>query len=572
MTSPDRQLPVGSLAPDVINGLQEIIASPIGAEAEEVLAALAQFGDALVARFFKGYTSVTDIFSHAFDELGAELGGIPGMSGVTAWVSSIEDLVGTAMKMIEEVFKGVTGIVDGLSFAVTGKGVEGNIAEGMHQVVEGLTLFIKLANLAMDLIQQLIDGVLGVTGGSMSQLVQVLSWVIGVANQFLLFSNSIYDVFASLLGFKPGGDRPLSALTDALPNLLTAFSPLNAGKLVGQIPNALIQAVWDAISGLLPKNLFDQFLGGLKGSANSGAAGSTGFPLFDEALNAVGGLFGKAQSAQTNAAAAQSTAVSVQGDLGDVVKGIFNGWFGSGGTGQAAQAQQTIEAIRVAMENGYTVSTVTSSTNWPRPDRLTECVVVMIGAGEDGQPGNGSRAGGRGGGFVAERLDPASIPANVAITIGTSNGAPSSFGNLVIASPGRNGVAQPGDIAYAYTTSAPGDGGVGGDQTNAIPPTNGTSSALATGGSAGTGNGGYGQNGQNVPTNSRVKCGGSGGGGGRGSGSTSVGNPGGGDGGAGGYPGGGGAGGGTGGAYFARHGAGGRGAAGCGFILTKTGA
>lgn len=441
------QSPVGALAPNVINTLQEIIASPIGAEAEEVLAALAQFGDSLVARFFRGYTSVTDIFAHAFDELGAELGGIPGMSGVTAWVSSIEELIGTAMNLIEEVFNGVTGIVEGLSFAVTGKGVEGNIAEGMHNVVEGLTLFLKLVNMAMDLIQELIDGVLGVAGGTMSQLVQVLSWVIGVANQFLLFFHSIYDVFASLLGFAPGGDRPLSALTDALPNLLTAFSPLNAAKLVGQIPNALIKAVWDAISGLLPKSLFDTFLGGLKGSANTGAGGTTGFPTFDDALNAIGGLFGKADTAQTDAglamvsaqAAVQTTGVTTTGELG------------------------TLRWTRV-------VFATVGTSNWTVPTptqgyRLERVDVQAVGPGQGGPqvPLNylGRAEGGLPGGFIRRSFIPEEIgPAGTTYALSIPGGTAGATSRGPAAMPPRTTMRRQSDNALLIQSSEPGTSGI----------------------------------------------------------------------------------------------------------------
>ncbi|KXO90286.1 hypothetical protein AXK56_09265 [Tsukamurella pulmonis] len=278
-------------------------------------------------------------------------------------------------------------------------------------------------------------------------------------------------------------------------------------------------------------------------------------------------------TADTKAVTAQSSANNALGDITNVVQGLVNGWRGTGtpSGSNAQQAQDTIAAIKVAIENGYTVQTVTSTTTWNKPANLTECIPVMIGAGENGQPGNGTRKGGRGGGFLAERLDPADVPSSVTITIGASNGTPSSFGSLVVAAPGRNGIAQPGDIGYAYTTSAPGDGGDGANQDNSTPPTAGTSTALATGGNPGTGTGGAGQNGQNVPTTTKTKCGGSGGGGGRGGGGN-VGNPGGGKGGNGGFPGGGGAGGGEGGAYLAPHGAGGTGAAGVGFILTKTGA
>ncbi|MGZ9830140.1 hypothetical protein ACXYTP_24815, partial [Tsukamurella ocularis] len=76
--------------------------------------------------------------------------------------------------------------------------------------------------------------------------------------------------------------------------------------LFGSIPQGNVNGLGSALSALLPKNLFDQFLGGLGNSASTGAGGSTGIPGVDDALNLVGGLFGKAQNAQTSANSAQS--------------------------------------------------------------------------------------------------------------------------------------------------------------------------------------------------------------------------------------------------------------------------
>lgn len=117
-------------------------------------------------------------------------------------------------------------------------------------------------------------------------------------------------------------------------------------------------------------------------------------------------------TADTKAVTAQSSANNALGDITNVVQGLVNGWRGTGtpSGSNAQQAQDTIAAIKVAIENGYTVQTVTSTTTWNKPANLTECIPVMIGAGENGQPGNGTRKGGRGGGFLAERLDPADVP------------------------------------------------------------------------------------------------------------------------------------------------------------------
>lgn len=545
MTSPDFQTPAGALSPAAMNWLQDMLAKPIGQEGKQILQALASIGDSMLSRFFKGYTDIADVFSHAFDELGAELGGIPGMSGVQAWVDDIEGLLTNALDLIDNVFTGVTDIVDGLAFAVTGQGVEGNIAEGMHLVVQGLTTFLELANTVMDLITELIDGVLGVTGGTMHQLVQVLSWVIGVANQFLLFFNGIYDVFGDLLDFAPGGERPLAALLAGLPNLLSVFSNLDAGNLIGEIPSALLAGVQDAIDdvGQFVQNFMDAVLRAIRGVP---VVGGTLADIIAE----IGGLQQKAVDAQSNAAAAQTTATSVQSDLGSVVEGIWNGWFGSGGSGQAAEAQQTIAAIKDAVLNGYTVQTITSSQTWTKPSgTLTEIVVAGVGSGKNGAAGvrssaPGGGAGGLNGGYLVQAFDPASVPATVAVTIGT-NGNPTSFGSLLTTTPGSGGIAT--QFGFSSTSSTPGSGGRGSDFSSTA--TGGGSTPLAAGGTPGatsTGSGSNGGAGGTVSAGTSTKCGGGGGGGG-GAGGTfnnSIGS--GGKGGDGGYPGGGGGGGGQG--------------------------
>lgn len=559
MTSPDLQTPAGALAPWLLSEMQEVIASPLGAEATKVLTTMANFGDSLISRFFKGYTSVTDIFAHAFDQLGAELSGIPGQEGVQLWVSSIEELVGTAMNLIEGVFDGVQQIVNGLSTAVTGNTVEGNITEGMSAVVEGLTFFIKIANMAMDLIQELIDGVLGVTGGTMSQLVGVLAWMIGVANQFLVFFHGFYDVLGPLLGFTAGGDRPLQNLLDALPNLLSVFSPLQSTKLVGAIPNALLSTVWDAISGLLPKGLFDTFLGGLKGSANTGAGGSTGFPTFDDALNAIGGLFGKADTAQTTASTAQNIA--------------------------------QVQAVTTGNVDGLTVvyTAITATGTWSRsaiPAGCTERVktgVAMVGSGQGGgrpmarsESSSGSAIystlggpGGKGGGYIYQEFDPATVGASQSVTIGaggagaTTNGSAgsyggtTSFGSLLSIASGTGG-GIPTSLGVVYGAGSAGDGGKGADlvSNGAFPGEQGGVAYQVQGGSAGSAGGGNGGDGQTAATGDNLLTGGAGGGGGGSrTNSTSAG----GTGGAGGVPGGGGGGGGGTSSSFGNQGNGGQG-------------
>ncbi|WP_158636077.1 hypothetical protein [Tsukamurella sputi] len=353
------------------------------------------------------------------------------------------------------------------------------------------------------------------------------------------------------------------------------------------IPQGNIDGLGGALAALLPKADWTKLLSGFT-AAGGGTAPSTGIPALDGMINAFLGVRTKAVTAQTAADSAKS-------DLGDVITGIFNGWFGSGGTGSTAQAQQTIEAIKTAVLNGWTVQTVTSTATWTRPAGLTDCVAVLVGSGKNGANGNSYNdiaIGGLGGGFIAQSLDINSIPSSLTITVGT-NGAVTSFGSLVSTTPGNGGIAN--EFGYAATSSLPGNGGNGGrgyfyNQGTSTPApgsagTVGGASALGAGGTAGgysSGSaGGAGGAGGAVSAGTPTKSGGGGGGGGAGgsnsagdSSSPGIGNTGrnGGNGGNGGYPGGGGGaggGGGWGGYGSGSNGTGGTGAQGVAWIFTK---
>lgn len=234
----------------------------------------------------------------------------------------------------------------------------------------------------------------------------------------------------------------------------------------------------------------------------------------------------------------------------DTLKGIFNGWFGSGATGTVAEVTYTIEAIKDAVINGYTVTTFTSdSTGWTIPPHA-EMTAVLIGGGQ-----NGAFTGGLHGSFVAMPLDLTGFTA-LDIQIGTAGNrscireaaVTPHTGTLLSQSPvhgSDGGIA--GTFGLTPTNSIPGSGGNGGaaGPSSATAGTPGQASGLALGGSGGGvgpagGNGGAGGS---VSAGSQVKCGGGGGGGG---GGANVVLNGGGWGGAGGYPGGAGGGGGLG--------------------------
>ncbi|AVR76614.1 minor tail protein [Mycobacterium phage Coog] len=228
-------------------------------------------------------------------------------------------------------------------------------------------------------------------------------------------------------------------------------------------------------------------------------------------------------------------------EVSDGFKGIWNGWWGNnGGTGSAAEVQQTIEAIKNAVAGGYTIYTFTTSDPaWVLPHDASFGTGIVIGGGgkgETGGSGSGARQGGRGGssgGYIAQDLDFTGLTpgeSTLAITVGagaTTAGADgqrssivASTGVLLESIPNVNGIS---DLrGYIGTTSAPGRGGKGGnadheagtvtqgedgESTNAVGGTGGVSTASP-------GTGGRGGDGGNGDVASPVKFGGAGGGGG----------------------------------------------------------
>ncbi|MFT9564021.1 Uncharacterised protein [Mycobacteroides abscessus subsp. abscessus] len=317
---------------------------------------------------------------------------------------------------------------------------------------------------------------------------------------------------------------------DWIGQLLTAASHLDAGKVIGLLAAAVIPGL-DAskiVSGQFAQSM-------VSGLANA-------------LSNLVDGL------------------TKVGADLGSVIKGLFDGWFGGGGTGTPQEVQYTIQAIKDAVVNGYTVRTFTSSeVNWAKP-QCTEMVAVLIGGGQngpegvDGPQGPGS-PGGLHGSYIVQQLVVADLPAAFDVQVATAGNrsyvrvANGSHTGAVIVESGPHGSSggTATTFGYAGTASQPGSGGFGAAGGNTIggreetPGGPGAPSTAAAGGTAGAAgkdanSGGDGGAGGNVSAGALTKCGGGGGGGGgRGGGGAAfqrAGN--GGRGGPGGYPGGGG--------------------------------
>ena len=295
----------------------------------------------------------------------------------------------------------------------------------------------------------------------------------------------------------------------------------------------------------------------------------------------------------------QMKATTAASDVSAVEHGIINGWTKDSTTGTSAPVYQTMGYISARINvKGFTRVTVTSTNLVSIPGGITECIVVGIAAGRDGDAGhkdstNGGAGGngGSGGGHVAQAVSVTGLSA-VHVTIGT-NGAATVFransagGDVIMsaATGGSGGVAT--QFGYALSYSSAGGGGGGGGLSTAGSPGNGRiggagggsngtgsgmgggmggKSAKATGGAGGAGGGSStsGSPGSAI-TNTSIICGGGGGGGGGYQASlTNAGS-----GGPGGFPGGGGGGGGGVTGLIQDVGAGGAGAAGLALIFYR---
>ncbi|QMU19365.1 hypothetical protein [Gordonia rubripertincta] len=270
----------------------------------------------------------------------------------------------------------------------------------------------------------------------------------------------------------------------------------------------------------------------------------------------------------------------ISGIFTAIIGGLFNGWFGGGSVGDPLEVQYTIEAIKDAIINGYNVETKVQSGTWTKPANLTELIVICVGCGQNGANGvtdTATRAaGGLGGGYVAQQVPVEDLPSSISYTVGTSNGASSTFGSYASTTPGQGGISS--SFGFTPTTSLPGNGGGGGlgnrsgvDSTAGLAGQSTPLAAGGAGGARGTGanNGSPGSAGGNANPASVTKCGGAGGGGGGGAQTSFVIPFSGGPGGPGGYPGGGGGGGGGSSLNGGSNGAGGIGATGIIWIFWR---
>lgn len=346
---------------------------------------------------------------------------------------------------------------------------------------------------------------------------------------------------------------------------------LDASKIIsGQFAQSMINGLGSALSGInsMINQVIDIFRGVLVTPINqalqdvkdwwNAITGKTSH------LDGTGGYDASKLVGEVAKSAVEGL-VQLGNDVVGGFRAITNGWFGgSTATGTPVEVQATIETIKQAVINGYTVDTITASQPYDKPaTNLTELRVSAINAGSSGfggQSGNTSAggvggSGGLNGGFLSLKLDPDSITWPVDVTIGV-NGNDTSFGPYLTPTSGAGGIQ--GEFGYQATSSTPGSGGAGGTGgykagTSANYGTagrTGIASAAAAGGTGGSASAmpaGNGTAGDSVSAGAETKCGGGGGGGGGGGNPTgTLVQAKGGNGAAGGYPGAGGAGGGGG--------------------------
>jgi len=396
-------------------------------------------------------------------------------------------------------------------------------------------------------LQFIIDGIKRLTGIDLGVLAGILTGKWNVLD-------SLGGVVTGIQGTITGIQSAIANLQDRVENIpvIGDFFEIITGKPDSD-PN-------DAASWI--RNAFDAILKGGQGGANPGGNDNFITSLF----NAITGVRTTAAAANTTAQAANTNANDALGSVVDGFKNMWNTWFGgTAAEGTAAEVEQTIAAIKQAVIGGYTVDTFTSNGTWTKPANLLEWYGICIGGGGKAMPGTTSatnadvRLGGvegSSGGYIAQQIAPADVPASLAVTVGTgatangANGGITSIGSLVASSPDGSGISTLAGFTPAAST--PGRGGAGGQATGSGGSAGaaGGSTPLAVGGAGGAGRNTSGTAtaggpGGTASLTGPTKAGGGGGGGGGGAGSTGLGTKTGGAGGTGGYPGGGSGGGGA---------------------------
>jgi hypothetical protein len=416
--------------------------------------------------------------------------------------------------------------------------------------------------------ESFITNLLGAFGGA-STIGQVETFVTNLIGAFGGATTTggaqtfVSDLLTSLFGVASIGS---TIQTDAVPTL----------------PQSKITGLATALANLLPTTDFNSLLTNLFGIASIGSTIQTGAvptlpqskisgltsalaslvsgTTFDSLLTS---LFGGTSIGSTIQTSAVPTLPSSKvtdlpalfTDVTEIPARMLDAWFGgTSGTGDVTEVTTTIEAIRTTVTGGFTLQTFTSSNaSWAVPDSLanaSEAYAFAINGGQRGGQGTGAGfitpgQGGVNGGYRSEPIDPSTLAATLAVTVGAGGATSLAVGGQSKIMSGATTLVQAlagvGSIGtkqgYIDTTSTPGDGGDGG---NGATGQSGTGNAFASGGAGGAYNGAFSNGSPGQPggagqyTTTPLAGGGGGGGGGGHNGSTRSG----GAGGNGGFPGG----------------------------------
>lgn len=203
--------------------------------------------------------------------------------------------------------------------------------------------------------------------------------------------------------------------------------------------------------------------------------------------------------------------------ISNIVGAITGGaFFNLGGLSTYSTEQRTNQIVlanRVEqLLTGGTRYTYMIDTTWTNPGPGKLIGVCCIGAGMSGA----SSLGGLGAKYVYQEFKSESLPATVAIDVGTSAGSGSAFGNLLSSGYSGGGImTAEGIIVSAGDAGNGGNGPVfveGPDGNYVQPGTSGGGNALAAGGIYN--HGGIGAQGADAPSNRIANAGGGGGAGG----------------------------------------------------------
>ena len=164
-----------------------------------------------------------------------------------------------------------------------------------------------------------------------------------------------------------------------------------------------------------------------------------------------------------------------------IVTGITQGFLGiiTGNTAVAEVISDYQQRITALEGTGVRIQH-TASTTWtnPYPSEHRKIGILCINAGQNGQKTNGAGPA-IGGGYIYGEFWTDELPSTVAITIGASNGAVTSFGSYIRGYNGLGGVLD-GEGRLIATSGAPGNGGV--VRTDSSGAFEGGNSAFALGG------------------------------------------------------------------------------------------